>query len=402
MDSKLRILVTGLIGQHPLGGVTWDYVQYPLGLARLGHDVYYLEDSGEWPYDPAGTKGAEFAVTDCSRNVGYLRRTMRQFGLGERWLYRCPIDGAWHGLSARRREEVLASADLLINVSGTLIRLHEYRRIPRLAYIDSDPVFTQIKVVRGSRRFRQRVEAHDVHFSFGESLPATLPVTGQRWLPTRQPVVLGEWTHTHPARETFTTVMNWASYKRVSWEGNVYGQKDSEFRRFLSLPELVWPTALELAVRRAERRRKPTLPAERLAAAGWRVVDPLEVCPDVERYRRYVQTSKAEWSVAKHGYVAGRPGWFSCRSACYLASGRPVVVEDTGFGSVLPVGEGIVAFSTLEEAVEGIRDVEARYARHAAAAREIAREYFDSERVLTSLVDRALTAPAASAAGDTR
>jgi hypothetical protein len=157
--------------------------------------------------------------------------------------------------------------------------------------------------------------------------------------------------------------------------------------RFLELPGMVAPTVLELAVNEGKTRRTPRA---LLAYKGWRVVDPEAVCPDLDGYRRYIESSKAEWSVAKNGYVVGQPGWFSCRSACYLAAGRPVVVQDTGFGAVLPVGEGLLSFTTVEEAVAAIQDVEANYARHAQAAHALAEAYFDSDKVLTRLIDEAL------------
>src|SRR5436190_10261180 len=159
---KLRIVVTGLIAQHPLGGVTWDYLQYVLGLARLGHDVYYFEDSGAWPYAiDGGASGADFFVSDCSRNVTYLAAIMARFGLAERWSYRCPIDQQWFGLNDAKRAEVIRSAELLINVSSTVLRPEEYRSVARMAFIDSDPVFTQLKLARGQRDFRAVVDAHD-------------------------------------------------------------------------------------------------------------------------------------------------------------------------------------------------------------------------------------------------
>jgi len=185
----------------------------------------------------------------------------------------------------------------------------------------------------------------------------------------------------------FTTVMNWTSYKPVVYGNQSYGQKDVEFRRFHDLPSLVAPAILELAVNTGKTRRTPRA---LLAHKGWHVVDPAEVCPDFDSYRRYLETSKAEWSVAKNGYVLGQPGWFSCRSACYLAAGRPVVVQDTGFSTIFPVGEGIVPFTTVAEAVAAIKEVEATYERHAKAARDIAAAYFDSETVLTHLIDEAV------------
>jgi hypothetical protein len=387
-----RVIVTGLIAQHPLGGVTWDYVQYVTGLARLGYDVFYFEDSGAWPYAlDGGESGREFAVVDCRANVAYLKGMMEKFGLQDRWAYRCAVTGEWAGLSSLARKDVVSSADLLLNISSTLVRPEEYREVPRLAFVDSDPVFTQIKLARGQKDFQAVVDTHDVHFSFGERLrPDRIPDTGHCWLPTRQPIVLHEWRTSAAHRGVFTTVMNWSSYNPVAFAGRKYGQKDVEFMRFLDLPGRVAPTSMEIAVRSTGRRVLADALAGHLRYKGWSVVDPGEVCPDVDSYRNYLQTSMAEWSVAKNGYVEGWSGWFSCRSACYLAAGRPVVVQDTGFGEILPVGCGLLRFSDLEEAVAGVHEVASRYELHSRAASEIAEEYFDSDKVLTDLIERAL------------
>jgi hypothetical protein len=383
MTSKLRIIVTGLIAQYPLGGVTWDYFQYVLGLAHLGHDVYYLEDTGQWPYNPLeGGLGK-----DCAFNVDYLARIMSRFALDGHWAYRFPWQSQWFGLSDAKRREVIQTADLLINISGTLERPDEYRQVRRLAYIDSDPVFTQVKLARGQADFQRLVDLHDVHFSFGECLSPAIPVTGHHWRPTRQPVVLSEWHPATPYRDVFTTVMNWTSYKPVVYGNQSYGQKDMEFIRFGDLPSLIAPTVIEVAVNAGKTRKTPR---QLLAYKGWHVVDPADICPDFDSYRQYVESSKAEWSVAKNGYVLGQPGWFSCRSACYLAAGRPVVVQDTGFSNVFPVGEGLLPFTTVPEAVAAIKDVETHYARHAQAARDIAEAYFAADKVLTRLIDEAL------------
>jgi hypothetical protein len=401
--SRLRIIVTGLIAQHRrLGGVAWDYLQYPVGLQQLGHDVYYLEDSGEWPYvDDCRASHGTFIARNPVSSVRHLVSVMDRFGLGERWLYRCPIGPRWYGLSARKRREVLSSADLLLNVSGTLRRPHDYRQISRLAYIDSDPGFTQVKLSlpRGHLKFQKRIAAHNVHFSFGEALSAETPRTPYRWRPTRQPVVLSEWRAAASRRDVFTTVMNWTSYRPLRFGGHSYGQKDVELTRFLRLPRRVRSTKLEIALgatRHVEWETsswtngvRPTTPEELIRHAGWSVVDAGRTCGDLDGYRRYIESSNGEWSVAKNGYVASKPGWFSCRSACYLAAGRPVVVQDTGFGSVLPTGEGIIAFGDEDEAVAALEDVQARYGVHAQAARELAHEYFDSAKVLARLVEGA-------------
>lgn len=379
----MRVIVTGLIAQYPLGGVTWDYIQYVIGLLRLGHDVYYLEDTGQWPFNPEEGGVAK----GCDYNVRYLKDVMRQFGLEDRWAYRFPWENQWFGLPDSKRKVLLESADLLINVSGTLACPEEYRSVSRMAYIDSDPVFTQVKLMRGQDDFRRMVDVHDIQFSFGECLADQGLDTAHAWHPTRQPVVLSEWHPGQPCRDVFTTVMNWTSYKPVSFDGKTYGQKDIEFERFIGLPELVGDTGLEIAVNAGKTRRTPR---EKLVRHGWQVVDPDQVCPDLESYRSYIESSKAEWSAAKNGYVKGQSGWFSCRSACYLAAGRPVVVQDTGFDCVLPVGEGVLPFDSLEEAAAAINDVQENYARHAEAARSIAETYFDSDKVLGQLVDQAM------------
>jgi hypothetical protein len=388
MTSSLRIIVTGLIAQYPLGGVTWDYVQYVVGLMRLGHDVFYVEDTGQWPFNPLeGGLGA-----DCAYNVSYLAEVMKRFGLENRWAYRFAWRSQWYGLSDARRDEVLASADLLINVSGTLARPDEYRRIPNLVYIDSDPVFTQVKLARGQQDFRKMVDAHNVHFTFGERPSDRVPRTGHTWHATRQPIVLSEWRTDRQPRKTFTTLMNWTSYKPVTFNGQTYGQKDIEFQKFIDLPAVVAPTRMEIAVNAGKVRRTPH---DLLRHKGWHTVDPGEVCPDIDRYRNYIEASLAEWSVAKNGYVQGQMGWFSCRSACYLAAGRPVVVQDTGFRDILPTGAGLLAFRSLDEAVAQIQAVNADYARHSRAARAIAEEFFDSSTVLGELLRVATSASAA-------
>jgi hypothetical protein len=395
MQSSLRIIVTGLIAQHHnVGGITWHYLQYLLGLIRLGHDVYYLEDSGEFPYNlDGGVTGNDWIAKNCSDNVTSLAKVMSRFNLDNRWTYRFPLTSEWFGLSKTKRRAVIESADLLINVSGTLEIPENYRRIPKMIYIDTDPAVTQIKIASGKADFIKRVETHDSHFSFGECLSEEVPVTKQQWLPTRQPIVLSEWVPYRPHRDVFTTVMNWTSYEPLIYSGKIYGQKDMEFKRYLELPTKVAPVALEVALNRTEHvewQADNWTPRDLIMHAGWHVADAIQVCGDLDSYRHYIESSKAEWSVAKNVYVQGQPGWFSERSACYLAAGRPVVVQDTGFACVLPVGEGILSFRTLDEAVDAIREADANYHRHAKAARAIAGEYFNSDEVLTRLIDEAM------------
>jgi len=417
-SQRLRIVVTGLVAQHPwLGGVAWDYVQYAAGLHRLGHDVYYLEDSGEWPYTRnGGPSENDWIAHDCTPNVTHLAQVMERFGLGDRWAYRFPIKPRWFGMSHTKRREVLSSADLLINVSGSLKRPSDYRSVRRLAYIDSDPVFTQIKLalLRGQLKFQRRASTHDVYFTFGEQSSVAAALTPYAWQPTRQPILLSDWSTSALPRPAYTTIMSWASYSPVRYRGQHYGQKDVEFRRFIGLPAQAPGVHFEVAMNSTthavwetgdDRDRSGSTEVDApprgvavgdlLTRAGWSVVDAGAACSDLDRYRSYVQGSRAEWSIAKNGYVKGQSGWFSCRSACYLAAGRPVVVQDTGFSRIIPTGKGVLAFNTVEEATAAVLDVEAHYASHARAAREIAAAYFDSGQVLTHLVERAMASDTA-------
>lgn len=409
MDSSLRIIVTGLIAQHRLlGGVAWDYLNVVLGAKQLGHDVYYVEDSGEWPYSfDEPDVGYKMAYSP-RKTVDHLANVMERFGLTDNWAYRFPPASEWFGLSDIRRRDLIRSADLLINVSGTLEKPEDYRAVQRLAYVDSDPVFTQIDLANGNLGRRDQVDAHDVHFTFGECLGKDLPDTGHRWHPTRQPIVLSEWSSSIPPQNKFTTVMNWTSYRVVPYRGRTYGQKNVEFLKFMGLPQRALPITLEVALHKPhirwstdhentppsvlvlDRKDSTWSPYEVLTQLGWRVVDATEVCADFNAYRRYIQESKGEWSIAKNGYVVGKAGWFSCRSACYLAAGRPVVVQDTGFGEVLPVGEGLLPFTTLSEAEAAICEVEENYGRHSQAARGIAEAYFESGKVLNRLIEVAM------------
>jgi hypothetical protein len=301
---------------------------------------------------------------------------------------------------------VLSSADLIVNVSGTLEHPERYRRGPRLVYIDSDPVFTQARLLaEPTGAFAQRVDAHDAFFSFGARIGEGPFATSHGWRPTLQPVVLSDWSPGPVARTVLTTVMSWTSYPPLRSQGLVLGQKDMELRRLIDLPRRS-PFALEVALGslhhaswesaddagrgEGEAARSP---AEILRDAGWRVVDALAACATPEDYRAYIRVSAGELSVAKSGYVAGRSGWFSCRSACYLACGRPVIVQDTGFAPWPPAGLGVLAFDSPEGAVAALEELAAHPGRHARAAREIAAEYFEAGRVLGALLDEAFAAP---------
>lgn len=383
--SRLRIAVLGYVIRGPLGGLAWHHLQYALGLDRLGHDVLFYEDSDDYPacYDPA----RNVTDTDPSYGLVFAAAAFTRLGLGERWAYHDAHAGAWRGPAAARALEFARTADLLIDISGVNPLRPWHLAIPARALIDTDPAFTQIKHLTDPVALA-RALAHTAFFTFGENLPrgvATIPDDGLPWQATRQPIVLDAWPVTPgPAAGRFTTVMQWDSYPALEYAGQRYGMKSESFRKVMDLPRRTSAAVFELAVGSA------SAPRRDLRRLGWSVRDPRRPTRDPWAYQRYIRRSKAEFGVAKHGYVASRSGWFSERSAAYLASGRPVVVEDAGFTTWLPAGSGVLAFATPEEALAGIEAVTRDYAAHGRAAREIAAGYFDARVVLDALVGAAL------------
>ena len=379
----MRIIITGLVGQYPFGGVIWDYLQYLLGFRKLGHEVLYLEDSGAWPYDPvAGT-----ITADCSFALRSLKKIFADFDLADSWVYRNGADGKFYGTGEKVAREWLRHGDLLVNVSSAGWLRDYDLRVGHKMFIDGDPMFCQIGLLDGSNpQYAGRLRDHHSHFTFGLSVgqpSCPVPVDGITWRPTVQPIALDHWPVTPaPPHAPWTTVMNWSSYPPKTWEGRPYGQKDLEFKKFFNLPKTTsahFKLAMGLGVD-AQR------PADHLRQIGWDLVEPQDVVPDHLTYRTFLQNSAAEWSVAKHGYVEGQTGWFSCRSACYLALGRPVVVQETGWTKHLPSGQGALAFTDLAEAVDAIARVTRDYAHHAQAARRMAEEHFEAKQVCQQLL----------------
>lgn len=381
----MRILCTGLLGQYAFGGVTWDYLQYVIGFRQLGCDVWYYEDTETWPYDPVKNE----VGSDCAYNVAYLGRVMEQFNLGDRWIYRNAPDGRFHGAITDEAgvAKLMAESDLLVNVSGACWLRPLTMQVKKKAFLDGDPMFTQVGITRGKSDHLERIRAHDFHFSFGENIgqaDCKVPTAGLRWRRHRQPIVLDFWTvASEPPEDMFTTVMNWASYKPTEFEGETYDQKGVEFMRFVDLPRHT-PQRLVVAMGQGIGSKRPT---EMLREKGWEIIEPDQYLPDHLTYRDFLRRSKAEWSIAKNAYVKSWSGWFSCRSACYLALGRPVLVQDTGWTKFFPHGEGALAFRTIEEAVQGIAAINSDYARHCRAARRHAEAHFDAKIVLGNLLN---------------
>lgn len=394
--SRLRTVVTGLAATYPLGGVFWDYLQYPLGFQSLGHEVLYLEDTGRWSYDPV----AQTFFEDGAANAAYLAREIARLDptLAENWFFR-DCAGKTYGQNWTKVIEFCKSADLFVHVSASCKMRDEYFAAARVAFIDSDPMYTQASIPEYSAGTvaddaRERVEmlrAHDVFFTFGENVNnpgCRIPRVLFDWIPTRQPIVLdrfegaGVEVPLASRRRALTTVMSWEpAEKGPVVEGVTYGGKGIEFERFIGLPAIS-AIPLELAL-------GGKAPIERLRSNGWLIRDAYEVSKDPWVYRDYLAGSFGEWSVAKNAYVASRSGWFSCRTACYLSLGVPAVVQDSGFGCALPHGEGVLSFSTLDEARAAVEQLLADPARHSRTAREIAHEYFDARKVLSRLIEQA-------------
>jgi hypothetical protein len=382
----MKAVVTGMIATYPVGGVAWDYGQYALGLERLGFEVYYLEDTGLDAYDP---HKREYG-SDGAYGAAFLADSLSALSpaLAGRWHLRAS-DGSTHGVARGDFADVLAEAELFLNVSGSALVRDEYLACRNKVLVDTDPGWNHFRNYprwdaqpdwMGTHGWR----AHDHFFTYAERIGApdcALPALGVDWQPTRPPVVPGLWAP-EPPGERWTTVMTWRNFpETIEYRGRRYGAKELEFDKIEALPRRS-TAALEVAVGGSGP------PLERWRALGWSVTDSHGVSATVEDYRHYIERSRGELSVAKNVYVATRSGWFSCRTACYLAAGRPAVIQDTGFSEVIPCGEGVVAFRDIDEAAAGIARIESDYARHQAAAKALAREQFGAERVLGDLLGR--------------
>lgn len=375
-----RIVVSGYIARYPLAGNVLAHLQYVLGFARLGHEVWFVEDAG-WAdscYDPERDE----MTSDPSYGVGLLGHLMRQHGLDGRWAFR-DGDGRWHGQPGAQILTIIADADLYLEVGG-VSHFPEMAGARVRAYVDMDPVFTQLGGFA-----HDRLGAFDALFTYGTNVGkpgCAVPTLGLVWHPLLPPVVMDLWrpldkeTPDGGSAGAWTTVTTWNAYGAIESGGETFGQKDVEFLRFIDLPAHV-AVPIEVAVGGED------VPYELFRRHGWRIVDPLLVSRDLTRYQQYIRSSRGELSVAKNAYVKSGCGWFSDRSAAYLASGRPVVTQDTGMRDPIRPGCGFLAFGTPEEAAAALSEVESRYEEHAAAARAVAETYLDSDRVLSRLLE---------------
>lgn len=382
-----RIIVTGYMIRHPVAGNMLAYFHYLLGFHLLGHEVCYLEESG-WPnacYNPELGSYSD----DPSYGIHAVHALLKSHHISVPVCYVDRNTGEISGYCDSDLDHLLSSADLLLNIGG-VCSLPQFALSKRRALIDMDPLFTQLGFFA-----TEDLNDYDVYFSYGSNIgnaSSSVPDCGIEWLPLVPPVVPAIWqeTTTNTVKDNpdsaFTTVCNWSAYGAVKHNGDSYGQKDVEFMRLLELPKHV-SQQLELAVSGADADTR-----KMFETAGWSTCDAAEISNDLPTYQQYITGSRGEFSVAKQAYVKTRSGWFSDRSVCYLAAGRPVIVQDTGIADWLTTGKGVLTFSSMEQAIDCIEQVEADYKGHCQAAKQIADKIFSYIIVLPRILEQSFLA----------
>ena len=380
---RKSLAIAGSIAQKPgRGGHTWVFLQYLLGFRKLGWDVMFLDR-----LEPEMCGGEAGTPLEHSANARYFRDVMHRFGFDGSYALLCDGGKSTIGLDRRQVVDRVAASEALINIMGFLDDAEVLAAARARVFLDIDPGFGHMWQALG---LHETFAGHDRYVTIAEDIgkaTCTIPTCGLSWITTRQPVVLDEWWAS-PVLNTdaaITSVGSWrGAYGPIAYRGTTYGLRAHEFRKFAALPRLTerqFEIALDIG--QADSRDR-----DLLSGNGWSLVEPRAAAGDPWRYRDYIRASAAEVMVAKGMYVQTRSGWFSDRSICYLASGKPVIAQDTGFGDSLPTGEGLLAFSTVEEAAEATRAIGRDYARHSVAARRLAKEFFDSSKVLSSLATR--------------
>ena len=378
--SGSLLVVLGMMGRCPFGGQTWLYLNWLRGLARLGHDVYYVEDDATWPYDPR----VDSITDDPSYAVQHLGRVLERVGLEERWAYRALYRGAdaCYGLSRERLVQLYRDCDALLNVCGATVLNDDHALARRRVYVETDPVTNQLELANGKEKTVAVLSGHDTIATYGENYgepDCGVPLGGFTYQRTRQPVDLELWPMAFDGgARSYTTIGNWKQKGNdIEWKGETYHwSKHHEFLRFLDLPRLRPGVSFDLCLNvedEADRRL--------LTDRGFGLSSPLEMSLDPWRYQDFFRSSRAEWTVAKDQNVRLRSGWFSERDACYLASGKPVVAQSTGFEKFLPAGEGLFAFRTMDDILAAVDTIESDYAKACRAARAVAEECLEATAV---------------------
>ncbi|HUE59567.1 MAG TPA: glycosyltransferase family 2 protein, partial [Acidimicrobiales bacterium] len=383
MTRRPKVVVLGLMSRMPVAGAVWQTLHYLLGLELLGFEAYYVEAHACTP-----TMLMTHPASDGSTAAaGFISAVMHRFGFDGQWAFHAlHHDGRCYGMSERQLSQLYRDAACLLNLHGGTEPLAEHRATGRLVYIETDPVKLQFEIAEAHKPTLDFLDGHCAYFSFAENWgkpDCLLPVTDRyEFRPTRQPVIVDLWAGGEtPSSRTYTTIGNWNQNSRdITVDGQVYSwSKRQQFLKFLDIPRRSG-RLFELAL------SKPADDQSVLEAHDWSVRPAAEVSSDIDRYRTYIRSSRGEFTVAKEQNVAFRSGWFSDRSVTYLASGRPVITQDTGLAGVLPLGEGLFAYSTADEAISALEAIDAAYLRHCRAAEEVARTHFDHEAVLTGML----------------
>lgn len=383
MSKKLRIVILGMMGRCPFGGQTWLYLNWLRGFHQLGHEVWYVEDDSVWPYDPRQNT----VTDDCSYAVHHIEACMERIGIPNQWAFRlADRKGTCFGMSDAKLDDLYRSCDVLLNVVGATDLREEHLRARLRVYVESDPVSAELQLANGDEHTRKEFAKYHRILTYGENYGAAdcgVPLNGIKYGKTRQPVDLDLWPMAYdPEARFFTTIGNFRQNGNdIVYRGELYyWSKHYEWEKFLGLP-LRTPQPFELAMNCEGE------DCQRLQERKWNLVSPLLMSLDVfGAYPAYFRRSRGEFTVAKDQNVRLRSGWFSERDACYLASGKPVIAQDTGFGKILPSGEGLFAFTTIDQALDAIAAINGDYRRHCETARAIAEEYFAAPKVAEKLL----------------
>jgi len=386
--NRGKLVVWGLMGHSPFGGMIWQVLHYLVALRRLGYDVWYVEDSHELVYDPVSFN----LSSKCEANVERVREVMDAVGLGGRWVFRIPMTQTFSGsLDENGLSRLYADCDAAFNLCGAQDLREAHDVIQRRVYIETDPVLIQVAIASGNQKLIDKLDRYDCLFTYGENLGADdclVPITRYKWQKTRPPVCLDLWASAAPPPPPpgahLTSIANWKhSGKDIDWQGTTWRwSKHHNFIRFMNIPQDA-SLKIELAVGAISKEER-----ERLTANQW-ITSSSGQLDSPDAYRRFIQQSLGEFTVAKDQYVAPRSGWFSDRSVCYLAAGRPVVTQSTAFEKFIPTGDGLFAFETREQALDAIKLIADDYPRQSRAATEIAREYFGADKVLATMLSDA-------------
>ena len=402
MMKKLNIVVVGTMASDPYAGMAWMHMQIVVGLQRLGHNVFYFEITSTWPYNPE----IGMRVNNSEYAIPYLKSVADSFGIADRWAYRCSFskDKQWIGIHKNKAEDLLANADLVFNISAATRFADEELKVARLVYYGTDPVYHEIRYAQGDEKVKKLVDEHDDVVTYGENIgniDCPIPPLPKLRAKTRQPVLMDFWKSGEPTKKEFTTVSNFRQGGRdLEFNGETYyWSKHHEFLKFIHLPHLI-NQPVELASNLTETKKivhgaGTEVPSygmanddyDLLKNNAWKLIDGPSFTTNPWTYRDYIIASKGEFSFAKDQNIRLRSGWFSERSACYLAAGRPVITQDTAFNCAIPTGEGLFSFNTMEEIITAFDAINSNYKRHSNAAREIAEEYFKAEIVLQKLLN---------------